>query len=586
MSTDKQLSGDSLRRQREASEKYAKTHNLELIDTLDGRDLKDIGVSGFKGANSRRGVLSVFLEHLNGGKIDSDSVLLIESFDRLSRADVLDAFSLFTSILNRGIEIITLSDNQRYTRDSVSANPGQLFLTIGIMTRANEESVTKSKRGLSAWNNKRDNAHKQPITKSCPAWLTYSTESGKFEVIEERARVVRLIFELCSKTSGTWSISRYLNQHNIPVFGEGKFWHKSYVNKILSNRAVLGEFQPNSRESGQRRPVGKVIENYYPAIISISEFRLAEVARDRRNKAGNGRKGVNFSNLFSGLVYCGNCGSKMSVRNRGVPPKGGKWLVCQNYLAGAGCEMREWKLPLVEDVIFKHLYEIDFSELLGNGSEGLDIEKDLAELQAEQKELESKMDQAIEMSAIQELNDQSRLRYVERINRLESDISEKKKCISSKEKELEVFKSQQSLLHTKELKETLLLLEKNKDNYYFRSSVNQLLTRTITRIDLITDHGGPLPWEIEPNDKVVSNFRTLYPELSSLSIDELVLHKVFLDYTKLYSKKIKVEYRTGVVRHIFLGDNFSLIANGSKLSGLMRTAGAPGVSPMNPSDNL
>ncbi|ABB73416.1 Site-specific DNA recombinase [Nitrosospira multiformis ATCC 25196] len=533
MSTDKQLSGDSLRRQREASEKYAKAHGLELIETLDGKDLRDIGVSGFKGANSRRGVLSVFLEHLNDGKIDANSILLIESFDRLSRADVLDAFSLFTNILNKGIEIITLSDNQRYTRDSVRVNPGQLFLTIGIMTRANEESVTKSKRGLSVWNNKRDNAQKKPITSRCPAWLTYSSESEKFEVIEERARVVRLIFELCAKTSGTWSISRYLNRHNIPVFGDAQFWQKSYVNKILSNRAVLGEFQPNSRESGQRIPVGKVIENYYPAIISATEFHLAWAARDRRNKTGSGRKGINFSNLFSGLVYCGNCGSKMSVRNRGVPPKGGKWLVCQNHLAGAGCEMREWKLPLVEDAIFKHLYEVDFSELLGNKSAGFDIEKELFALQVEQKELESKMDQAIEMSAAQELNEQSRFRYVKLINQLESDINEKKKCISSKEKELEVFKSQQSLLHTKELKETLLLLEKNKDDYYFRSSVNQLLTRTIARIDLITDHGGPLPWEIEPDDKIVGNFRALYPKLSSLSIDELVLQRVFLDYITL-----------------------------------------------------
>src|SRR5437879_3718410 len=109
MSTDKQLSGDSLRRQREASENYAKVHSLELVDSLDGRDLRDIGVSGFKGANSKKGVLSVFLGHLNAGKIDVNSVLLIESFDRLSRDDVFDAFSLFSSILNKGIEIITLS---------------------------------------------------------------------------------------------------------------------------------------------------------------------------------------------------------------------------------------------------------------------------------------------------------------------------------------------------------------------------------------------------------------------------------------------------------------------------------------------
>ena len=52
MSTDRQLKGDSLRRQLEASAKYAMEHGLDLQT---GRELQDIGVSGYDGANVETG---------------------------------------------------------------------------------------------------------------------------------------------------------------------------------------------------------------------------------------------------------------------------------------------------------------------------------------------------------------------------------------------------------------------------------------------------------------------------------------------------------------------------------------------------
>ena len=54
MSTDIQLKGDSLRRQKESSKNYAEENNLELIETL-----QDIGISAFSGKNSKDGALGV-----------------------------------------------------------------------------------------------------------------------------------------------------------------------------------------------------------------------------------------------------------------------------------------------------------------------------------------------------------------------------------------------------------------------------------------------------------------------------------------------------------------------------------------------
>jgi DNA invertase Pin-like site-specific DNA recombinase len=85
-------------------------------------------------------------------------------------------------ILESGVEIITLSDNQKYTKEIINQNPAALFIGLSIMFRANEESEIKSKRLSSAWKNKRDNASTTVVTKTCPAWLKLSEKTGKFVV--------------------------------------------------------------------------------------------------------------------------------------------------------------------------------------------------------------------------------------------------------------------------------------------------------------------------------------------------------------------------------------------------------------------
>ena len=141
ISNDQQKVGDGIRRQMEASKTYADQHGYDLVETM-----SDIGISAFKGKNITEGALGVFIVAIDAGNIEAGSVLLVESLDRLSRDSVLKAFGQFTSILQKGVGIVTLTDNQHYTAESVSKNVGQLFTSLGVMLRANEESVIKSKR--------------------------------------------------------------------------------------------------------------------------------------------------------------------------------------------------------------------------------------------------------------------------------------------------------------------------------------------------------------------------------------------------------------------------------------------------------
>jgi DNA invertase Pin-like site-specific DNA recombinase len=129
MSTDLQLKGDSRRRQLEASRAYAEAHGLELAE---GSELEDIGVSAFKGANVREGALGRFLEAVRSGLIKPGSFLLVESLDRLSRQELLTAQSLFLSIIQAGINLVTLTDGRVYRAGTNDL--GDLIVSLVIMS--------------------------------------------------------------------------------------------------------------------------------------------------------------------------------------------------------------------------------------------------------------------------------------------------------------------------------------------------------------------------------------------------------------------------------------------------------------------
>ena len=56
------------------------------------------------------------------------------------------ARATFLSITRRGIVIVTVSDGQVYSKETIKENWTKLIVALAIMSRANEESATKSKR--------------------------------------------------------------------------------------------------------------------------------------------------------------------------------------------------------------------------------------------------------------------------------------------------------------------------------------------------------------------------------------------------------------------------------------------------------
>lgn len=455
-STPEQLKGDSLRRQLKMSEEYAQEHGLELDS------MRDMGLSAFTGKHRTKGKLGDFLALVKAGKIPKGSTLIVENLDRLSREEVLDAFDQFRDIIKAGIKIVTLADRMEYTRESLSANIGQLMISLTIMSRAHEESAIKAKRLKAAWSGKRDKIDQKKLTARAPAWLKLNEPGTVFEPILERAEIVRRIFRDKLSGKGTRTICQELNQQTAWLPSTQKRnsgppeWRESYITKILRSPSVIGIYQPHqsiSDEDGRksREPVGEPIADYYPAIIPEDLFYAVQKqleANKEKAGRGGGRNGK-ISTLFGHVAKCGYCGGSMAFMSKGPLPKGGTYLVCDSARRKVSdCKRRLIKYAEFEELILTYCKGLDPSDLLPGNEEresALNVLKgQLFTAQGKAKEasskvenlsdtiatttsaavrqtLEKKLDEALEQQATHEAEAKQLTQEIDRQSRAQND---------------------------------------------------------------------------------------------------------------------------------------------------------------------
>lgn len=361
------MKGDSFRRQFEASRKFAEKLGVDLDDTL---TFQDLGVSAFRGGNIEEGALGAFIKAVDRGKVKPGSYLLVESLDRLSRQNVMKAFGLFSDILNHGVNIVTVQDGKVYSADQGEMDFPDVMMSLVVMQRAHEESLTKSKRLKAAWKAKRDKAQdgKLKLTARCPAWLMLNKDDNSFKAMKSRVATIKRIFKMSVDGIGKNSIARQFNAENVPTFGRSNGWQISYIQKILENEAVIGAYQPHKIKVVKGKKIrvadGEPIEGYFPGVVDKATFYKAKRMRSER-RIPIGKTGANFSNIFTGLAVCGNCGGTMHFENKGPRPKGGMYLVCSNARRKVGnCKRHSWKYPETQAHIILNLNELDFRELL------------------------------------------------------------------------------------------------------------------------------------------------------------------------------------------------------------------------------
>ena len=369
-STPEQSKGDSLRRQTALADEYAKRHGLTLDTEL---NLRDLGVSAYRGDNLAVGALGAFLRAVSDGLVPKGSVLLVEALDRVSRQSARKAVRILEDIVEGGITVVTLNDGKSYTAASLDGT--DFLMAILLFMRGAEESATKAKRLKAAWVSKRERAARGEIQSTrVPAWIraegsaAKDARNAKFSLIPDRVKIVRRIFAAYLAGTGTHSIAESLNVDKVPTWGAGNaykagtHWQRSYIQKILHNPAAAGVFVPcveEYSEGGKFRRVPQApIPNYYPAAITGDEFERVQTLIKART--GTVRS-ASVASIVAGLARCPKCGATMTRVNKGSDSKSGiPKLVCVKAKAGAGCDYHSVRLPSVENAL------IDAAATLGD----------------------------------------------------------------------------------------------------------------------------------------------------------------------------------------------------------------------------
>jgi len=315
VSTEKQEKQETVKSQVEALRKYARQNKHGIV----GEYIDE----GYSGELLDRPALDRLRDDAKSGIFEA---LLIHSPDRLSRKFVYQAL-LEEEIKKAGIRIVFLNRPDRSDTPEENLLNGVQGL---IAEYEKAKIVERTRRG------KRHKAESGRIIGNlAPYGYKYvkgdraEGRPGRYEVIPEEAKVVRLIFKLLvDDRMSIRGIAKELTRRMISP-PRGKHWRTSTLRRILTNETYIGttyynkhvlvepeqprngeKYRRRTRTSHRLRPKDEWIAIHLPEelhIIDTTTFRQAQKQMEINSALSS--RNTKYRYLLRGLVKCGACGA-------------------------------------------------------------------------------------------------------------------------------------------------------------------------------------------------------------------------------------------------------------------------------------
>lgn len=234
-----------------------------------------------------------------------------------------------------------------------------------------------SKKIRAVWQSKSDNGER--VSSTVAYGYKKDPENPKQWIIDESAaKVVRYIFQLCLEGLGVTKIARRLEAEKVltpTAYYESigrktrnkatalYRWSENSVDHILSNMQYTG-CTVNFKSTTVSYKVHKtmyndsddwaIIPNTQEPIIDMDTWeRVQEIKKHRRRNTATGRKSV-----FSGLVYCGDCHSKMYFCAAKSIKEHQEFFRCSAYKENRGtCSIHYIRNVVLEQLVLKIIRE-------------------------------------------------------------------------------------------------------------------------------------------------------------------------------------------------------------------------------------
>lgn len=416
--------------------------------------------------------------------------VLVYQLDRFAR-NRYDSAIYKKRLQKNGVRVFSAKEN-------IADDPSGILIESvleGMAEYYSAELAVKIRRGMDL------NGEKCLVTGGGTALgFKVDKETKKYVIDEERAPVVRRIFEMYADGSTVADICRYMNAHGVKT-SQGNEFNKNSLRKMLTNKRYIGIYTYKGKET----PGGM------PRIIDDDLFyRVQE--KMQKNKKAPARARAKEEYLLTTKLFCGHCGEMMT--GYGGTGKSGKvhhYYICNGVKRKSGCHKKTVRKQYIEDLVIdvcrKMLTDENIDQIVQGLKAAIDKQPKNTELEAFRKELKDvERKRANLLNAVMECNiDLVRQSLYEQLEVIEQQRSELEYNISVEEKRNTQFTPEMVAFFLYELKKG-----NADDPVYRRALVATFINKVFLYDDKITVHvntggdpveiTGELMEEIEKSD--------------------------------------------------------------------------------------
>ncbi|TCP68271.1 recombinase family protein [Baia soyae] len=281
-----------------------------------------------------RPIFSKLLENLD----NYDAMVCIDQ-DRLSR-DIADTIQIKQQFILTNTFFVTPDRGViDFTKDELVSN---LLAVLAdseykkIKERLRRGQVENTRRGF--W-----------IGGTAPIGYKYDSKKKKLAVDEEKAHIVRYVFDEYIKCGSLRNVAVNLNKRGYRT-ATGELFYQRSIDRMIKNVCYIGVI----KRTFDNETI--IIKDAHEPLISESIFNKAQEIMGAMSTRGTAARARKYS--LSGLVRCGQCGYSVNIQKR-VSKKRTRVIMRNclhyNYLNERMCHNRSYPLPEFEEAVFSSL---------------------------------------------------------------------------------------------------------------------------------------------------------------------------------------------------------------------------------------
>lgn len=324
---------------------------------------------GYSGTNFNRPDFQRMIADVEAGKIKR---IIVKDMSRLGR-DYLQV-GMYTEIIfpDHDIHFIAVNDGVDSTQGDNEFTPFRNIINEWYAKDTSKKiRAVKKAKGMAG----------EHIGSHTPYGYRKNPDNLKeWLVDDEAAAVVREIFSLCVEGYGPTQIANLLTERKIlcpTVYAVSKGlkqlsvipeipyqWNATVVAHILDRMEYLGHtvnFKTHVKSYKVKKKIDndpsqwKIFRDTHEPIIDQETFDIVQKIRQGKKRPTK----MGAMPMFSGLLFCADCGSKMSFHRKVDEPAEKHNYVCSNYRRNTkSCSMHYIRNVVIEQIVLDNLREV------------------------------------------------------------------------------------------------------------------------------------------------------------------------------------------------------------------------------------